>query len=441
MKYLTIWIGSFFIIFVFSGCKKEPSTNNDSQTVEVQKGIIERAVEAVGVITPTYTVEVKSKASGEILSMPFEEGQWVNRGDLLLQLDPVDEQRNLRRQQAQVKNVEANLNQTRISHKKSLMNLKLRRNEVESKEKRARSAFEVAKSNYERARQLHTQKLNSDQFLEEALNQFKAAEASLELILNEKETLILNQFDIESSLESIKLQEARLELEEVNLEIARLRLDETKIQSPIKGLILKRMVEPGQIISSGISNVSGGTTLMLLADVKKMFLDTQVDESDISRIKEGLSVELSIEAWPRKKFEGTVERIAPQGEEVSNVTIFRVRIALGKDANRFVKPGMNATAKIVYQKSDNVLKVPVKALTRQGDSFGVMLQTDSESPSQFVTVQVGLRDAKFVAVEGSLKEGQRVKLLTKDSKSNSNNSGSRNMQRGMRIMGRNQRGR
>lgn len=441
MKIISFYLIILTVIGLFTGCSSDKTSEDNIDVEVIQKGSIERTVEAVGVITPTYTVEVKSKASGEILSMPFEEGEWVEKGDLLLQLDPVDEQRNLRRQQAQLKNVIANLNQSRITHEKLKLSLELKHIEIESKEKRSRSEFNVAKSNYKRINELHSKQLNPDQSLEEALNRRNGAEASLELILNEKSTLKLNEFDIKSSLENIKVQEARFEQEEVNLEIARLRLDETKILSPIKGLILKRMVEPGQIISSGISNVSGGTTLMLLADVKKMYLDTQVDESDISSIKLGQPVELRIEAWPRRKFTGTVERIAPQGEEISNVTIFRVRIALGDKASRLVKPGMNATARIVYEQSKDILKVPLQALTRQDESFGVTLQTTSSSAktSKFVPVKVGIRDAKFAEISGPVKAGQLV--IIQKSNFNSGSSSKRDMQRGMRIMGRARRGR
>jgi len=420
----------------FTGCTKKEEKKRDANQFQVERGDIEKFVEAVGVIVPTYTVEVKSKASGEVVSMPFEEGQWVNKGDLLVQLDPVDELRNLRRQQAQLNNASANLEQTKIAHQKALKTMELKRREIDSKEKRSRSEFQTAKANYERALELHRKKLNPDQTLEEAQNRLKVAEVSLELVLNEKAMLALNEFDIASSMQSIRLQESRIEQEEVNLEIAQIRLEETKIQSPIRGLILKRLVEPGQIISSGISNVSGGTTLMMLADVEELFLDTQVDESDISRIKLDQEVELRIEAWPRKTFKGRVRRIAPQGEDVSNVTIFRVQIALDKRANRFVKPGMNATAKIVFQRETDILKVPLKALTRRGRDFGV-LKGESVQSSQFATITVGIRDSSHAQVSGPLQEGQILwEDTSRAAKSGGDRQAARNMRRGMRMMNR-----
>lgn len=408
--------------------KPEEETEVTTSRVQVARKELLRTVEAVGLVEPAFLLEIKSKASGTITSMPFQEGDRVRPGDLLVELLPVDEERNVRSQQTQVRSAEAQVARSRNQLRQARLQLEIQRAQVESRLEAATVAYEVAQHALTRQEALVAKELASQSEVEQARQAAESAESTLELARLEERTLELQELQVEASREDVKLQEAALERQRIALEVASLRLSETRIVSPMAGLVLTRSVEPGQIIASGISNVSGGTTLMTLADVDRLFLDTEVDESDVGGIRPGLEVRLVAEAYPRKHFRGTIQRVAPQGESVSNVTIFRVRIELDDEAVGKLLPGMNATATIVVEREPEGLVIPVKALERVKRQVGVRLGDGS-----FVPVELGLRVGGEVAVRGDLEEGQELVFVEEEGSGSS--SGRRRRRRGIPGLG------
>jgi HlyD family secretion protein len=412
MKKNTLRVTALLSLLLF-GCSSEQTQTNPTpaskQTAQISRRNIEKSIEAVGIVTPYQTVDVKSKASGKIMSMPFEAGDYVKFGDLLVMLDPVDEQRNVRSQEAQVAQAAATLKKTEIQLERIRRNFEIQSEEVASRLTQATSDYNTLKSELTRSKSLFEQKLIPKQELEAVENRFHSASSALDLAKTDKKALALSRMDIDSTEQDLILQKARLQQQEISLEISQIKLDETRILAPMSGIILTKDVEPGQIISSGISNVSGGTSLLTLADVSRLVLDTEVDESDVGHISEGLPVELTVEAYPGKEFKGKILQIAPQGEAVQNITIFRVKIELTGDSVKYLMPGMNGTAKIIYENHPNLLCVPAKALVRRGKKFGVLIPGGEEP--QFIEVSVGYRDPDFVEIKGDVKDNQTV-LLT-----------------------------
>lgn len=371
----------------------------DAPTTAIERRDMARFVEAVGVVQPAFVLEVKSKASGEIVSMPYQEGDRVEAGALLVELLPVDEERNLRKQRAAVLAAEAQLVKARNEVKIARLQLEVSREQAASRLERAKVDHEVATADLARRQNLFARDLVSQRELDDARRAAEQAEAELEVAQSQVRALKLTELQIEARRQDAALQQAALQREEVNLEVAELRLAETRIHAPMEGLVLSRPVERGQIIASGISNVNGGTTLMSLADVTALFLEAQVDESDIGGIQVGLEAELAAEAYPDETFAGVVERVAPQGVDDQNVTVFPVRVRLGSRAVQRLKPGMNATARIVVERRPGALVVPAKAIRRQGDAVGLRVRGDRGRP-RFVPVEVGIRDGASVEVRG-----------------------------------------
>lgn len=393
-----------------------------------------RYVEAVGVVEPAFVLEVKSKASGEITSMPFEEGDRVQEGDLLVELLPVDEERNLRKQRASLLAAEAQLAKARNAIRLAELDLITKREQTASRLERAEVAYEVTQDQLKRLTDLFTRELVSRRERDDARRAAEQAEADVEVARSEQRALDREALVIEDRRQDAQIQEAAVERERVNLEVAELRLAETRIHAPMPGLVLERPVERGQIIASGISNVNGGTTLMSLADVSALFLEAEVDESDIGGIRAGLQVELTAEAFPEGHFGGEVVRVAPRGVEESNVTIFRVRIRLGDKAVLRLKPGMNCTARIVVARADQALVVPTKAIQRREKKVGVLVDVPDGAAGEprFVPVELGIRDAEVVAVTGKLAEGDQVILRRGDSEGGRSGRG-RQMRAGYRA--------
>ena len=148
----------------------------------------------------------------------------------------------------------------------------------------------------------------------------------------------------------------------IALDQAMVRLSETVVRAPIDGIILQKFVEEGQIISSGISNVSGGSPIADIANMKQVYIEAGIDEIDVGKIHIGQSAKVVAEAYPQANFEGQIIRIAPEAKIEQNVTLFDVIIEV-ENIDGKLKSGMNATAEITIALENDVLLVPNMALS------------------------------------------------------------------------------
>ena len=140
-----------------------------------------------------------------------------------------------------------------------------------------------------------------------------------------KKQIDLKEKDLESS-------SAQLMRSQSALKLAQESYDDTVIRAPMSGTVLEKRVEEGQVIVSSFSSGGGrggaasseGQVLVTMADLEKVYVATEVDETDIGKVKVGQSVTITVEAYPDQPLQGQVLRIAPQGQVVQNVTTFKV---------------------------------------------------------------------------------------------------------------------
>jgi HlyD family secretion protein len=243
-------------------------------------------------------VEVKSKASGEVISLAVDTGDVVSPGQVLLQLLPRDAQNSVDQTQAELSAVTARLANARAS--------------------------------LDRSRRLYAEGLLPAAELE--ADQLAVTNAESELVRGQKAW-----------------------------DLAAERLAETTVRSPIRGTVIAKSVEVGQVVSSAVSQVSGGTLLLTLADLDEVQVRSLVDEVDIGRIRQGLPVAIRVEAHADRQFTGRVVKIEPQAVTQQNVTLFPV---LTRIDNRegLLKPGMNAEIEVLIDSREDVLKLPNEAL-------------------------------------------------------------------------------
>jgi HlyD family secretion protein len=273
---------------------------------EVTRGSFKTMVSASGVIVPIDRVEIKSKASGRIDDFPVEEGDFVKKGDLICRLDQTDIQAEVDQAQADIDIARAELKQ--------------------------------AQTILDRSQQLYDKKLISAEEWD-------------------KSTLTLAQA-------KGKLIRARTSLDQANV-----RLDETIVKAPIDGIILQKYVEAGQIIASGISNVSGGSPIADVADMSFVHVEAGIDEIDVGKVRIAQPANVVAEAYPNMATTGEIIRIAPEAKVEQNVTLFDVVIAVENTRGR-LKSGMNATVEISIVDKVDVLLVPSMALNTPGMSGG-----------------------------------------------------------------------
>jgi HlyD family secretion protein len=283
---------------------RQPGTVASLAEAEVERRDIEVVAEAAGRLEPVQVVEVKSNASGEVLQVQADTGDVVGQGTLLAEIDPRDVQ----------------------------------------------SAVDQAAADYESA-QVRLTTARAEQ---------RRAERLLEAGLTSRQ-------EVEQTADATATARAALVRAQTALRLAREKRQDVTIQAPIAGTILDRGVEPGQIIASATSNVSGGTTLFQMADLSRMQVRANVDEIDIGQVKVGQEAEVTVEAYPGRSFPGAVAKIEPQAIVEQNVTMFPVLIQID-NREGLLKPGMNAEVTLRVARRDDAVAVPNNAVVNPRDA-------------------------------------------------------------------------
>jgi HlyD family secretion protein len=289
-------------LVLLAGCKDEPSPV-PYQAIAVEKRDIVVSARASGTIQPDTVVEVKSKASGEILELRVETGQLVKRGELMVRVDPRNPRNLLAQAQADLEVAEARLTN--------------------------------ATSQKRRADELFKSQSITQQEHENALLDFANARA--------------------------EVVRARVAVDD-----ARNQMDDTNVLAPITGTIIEKLVERGQVISSPTRDVGGGTVLMKMADLALVQVRTLVDETDIGKIQVGQRATVTVDAYPNRPFEGSVLKVEPQAQTEQNVTMFPVLVRIDNRGG-LLKPGMNSEVEVHVGQREDVLAVPNTALRTQRD--------------------------------------------------------------------------
>jgi HlyD family secretion protein len=413
MKKSLIFAGiAFLLILVYffsldSGSDKDKPVIGFKST-EVLRGDLEVKISATGIVEPNFKVEVKSKASGEVLKFSFEEGDRIKKDTLLLQLDKSDEQRNVAKAMAEKSSSVARLRKAETA-------LLLQDTKYETDLQKAKSALESADvslkesvDKLKRQKDLFAQEFAAQETLDRAETAFKVNKENLIQAQAQLQAAKDSIYDITMKKNEIELAKADVERADIELEEVQERLDETEIFAPITGVIIEKMVEQGQIIASGISNVSGGTALATIADMSRLFIIADVDETDIGAVELGQSVTITADAFPDTKFQGKVKRIAPQGKVENSITIFKVKIeALGSGKN-ILKPMMSSNIEIVTASVKDTLYLSRGAVKKEGDGFYAVILEDG-LPKK-IPIEIGIENPIHTQILSGLEAGQKVIL-------------------------------
>jgi HlyD family secretion protein len=284
-------------VILIAACKKE-APQPVYETIPVERRDIIVSARASGTIQPDTTVEVKTRASGEVLQLKVETGQVVKRGTLLMQIDP-----------------------------------RLSRNAVAQSE----AGLEAARVQLNNA---EIQKRRSDSLL--------AAQA---ITAQEHDQDVLGYANAKANLVAAQ----------VSLENNRINLQDAEVLAPITGTIIEIDVSRGQVIASATSNVGGGTTLLKMADLNLVQVSTPIDETDIGKIQPGQRATVTVDAYANHPFPGNVLKIEPKDTVQQNVTMFPVRIRID-NRDGLLRPGMNADVEIHIGQAEQVLALPNAAL-------------------------------------------------------------------------------
>ena len=312
---------------------------DDMPLETVSRRDIAQTVEATGTVSPVEIVEIKSKASGQIIKMPVEIGSVVKSGDLLAQIDNVMVQNQYNQARAALLAAQSNVD---ISGKQS-----------------------------ERAEELFSREV---------------------ITADQHEAATLGYANAKSQLARARS----------DLEIARQALTDATVRAPSAGTIIEQDVTQGQVIASATMSASGGTTLLKMADLNRVQMQALVGETDIGNVKPGQEAMVTVDAFPNRTFRGQVIKIEPQATVQQSVTMFPVLVAIANE-NGLLLPGMNGEVVIAIAERTNVLAVSLDAVRsmRELPTVATALGLQPDSVRADVQRQMQARMAARAAIPPS----------------------------------------
>ena len=406
------------VVFLARGNRAAAPVEPKTETAKVTRGDIELYVEATGSIESNLDVAIKSKASGEIISLPYDVSDRVVRHvegknddkALLAALDPIDESRRVDRAQAARDAAKASLDQARQTVAIAKEKLRVTRLEADAGIAAAEAQAELDRLSLNRVKELFDRKACTQNELDIAAASARISVARLATAKAAREVLTGLELTVRQREAEEALAAARLAGADSELADARQRLAETKVYSPIDGVVTKRDVQIGQIISSGIINVAGGTTLMTVSDLSRIFVEAAVDESDIGRLIEtkklGQEVTITTDAYTSRAFKGKVVRISPRGETEASVVRFAVKIEVFGEDKDLLLPKMTANVRILAGRRKNVPLIPAAAVRYEKSQSFVLVRRGGQFKSQ--AVRLGLHDGERAEVLEGLSDGEEV---------------------------------
>jgi len=312
------------LLVAFAACAKKASTPSVQIAMVSQRDIIIDA-QANGVIEPITVIDVKSKASGVITKMPVETGTKLQPGDLIVQIDTRDVQNQYDQSKASLDAAQVKLSTSEANKKRSEELLKAR--VITPQE------FEQVTVDYETA---------------------KSNVVSAQAILDQR----------------------------------KLALEDATVKAPQEGTVITKTVSEGTVIASASGSVSGGTTLIQMADLGVVRIRALFNESDIGNIHAGEPANVTVDAYPDRRFTGVVEKIEPQAVVQQNVTMFPVLVNL-QNAEGLLKPGMNGSIAVLIDEHDGVIAIPNDAIKnpREAVTTGAMLGLSADSVTKELVAQ------------------------------------------------------
>ena len=400
---LVIIVVTIFVLLSINDNKERISVEVVSKAT-VKRGELKSVLMEQGAIKPQVgaQIEIGTRATGEIIKMNVKVGDKVTKGQLIAKLDSRDIEKQIKqaKDQIYILNKELQLEQETYPFQRNI-NLEQIRD--------ATSRMQTALGKYERELYLYRRGFSAKEELDTIRTDYDTAKAALN-----QAQLELKRYDREHFLtvERLKLE---IERQKSYLEELNVRLSYTEIYSPINGIVTQVTAEEGETLVSGLQ--VGNLITVLNPELLELWI--YVDETDISKVSVGQSVEYTVDTYPEKTFIGKIDRINISPDIFENIVYYRAIVNIDNKTAEFLKPEMTTQCKIIIASKKDVLVVPNEALKwKDGHYIVYKIINDETNLVEEVPIKMGERgDVTTEVIEG-LKEGDKVAVEVKLPKKN-----------------------
>jgi len=412
------------------------------QTGKVLRSDLVSQVTASGEIKPKNYINIGANATGIITALPVREGDRVHKGELLAKLEDVQPEANVKSSEATVASAEADSSAAEAALKASDENLKT----MEAALDKDKADLARIKADLDRAQALFKEQLLARQDYELKEATYKAQEAT---VRESEARLTQARAQREQQAANLTSMQRRIAQAKAGLALVADVLQKHSSFAPLDGVVTNLPVRVGESVVPGLQN-NAGTLIMTIADMSLITAEVKVDETDIVNIKLDQSVDITIDAIPNKTFKGHVTEIgntailrstgvAANQSAVSSQEAkdFKVVVAMDSPPEE-IRPGLSCTAKITTATRQNILTIPIQALTvRQkgdlepkpaGNNSGAAQAATKLDPAAekarkeeltgvfvvngekavFQKVETGITGATDIEVLNGLKEGDQI---------------------------------
>ncbi len=355
-RWLWITIGVVLLAGVLTAARGRDKSDKKSDSSpfrlgKVQADDLQVSVREVGVVDPVTKVDVKSAVSGRVIALRVREGAVVQAGDVLAEIEPD------------------------VNQAQSLSDVQAGLTQAELKLKDAEREFANQKSLFESG-----------------------------LIGQDAFRAVQNKRD--QAAENLKSARLRYQIvEDRGIPISgNAASQKARVTSPMSGVVIKKGVELGETVTSGVSSFNSGTVLFTVADLESLIIRVNLNEVDIAKVHVGQPVRITLDAYPQKVFAGKVRFVAPAAKLVEKIKVFEVEVALDELSDSF-RTGMSANVEILGEKREKAVSIPLEALQRrEGQTVAYRLKANLKLP-QIAAAKAGLTGrTKFIWLSDHWKE-------------------------------------
>ena len=303
---------------------------------KVQAEDLQVSVREVGVVDPVTKVDVKSAVSGRVLALRVREGAVVRQGDMLAEIEP-----------------DVNQAQSLSDTQGSLMQAELKLKDAQREYANQKALFEQGL-------------LGSDGY--------RQAQNNLQMAIEAQRSAKMRYQIVEDRGIPISGNAAS---------------QKARVTAPMSGVVIKKGVELGETVTSGVSSFNAGTVLFTVADLKSLIIRVNLNEVDIAKVHVGQPVRITLDAYPQKIFNGKVTFVSPSAELVEKIKVFKVEVTPSELSDSY-KTGMSANVEILGEKRAKAISIPLEALQkREGQTIAFRLK-DGLKPQQIAAAKEGL---------------------------------------------------
>lgn len=348
---LSFSVGSF----LFLKGKRTNPVNPESQTYVVKRGNITHYTEQTGVIKAQVgaIVKVGTRATGEIVELNYQVGDFVKKGALIARIDS--------------RELEA-------SRDEILAQIEEQKRDIEAKE----AIYEYSKKDYERELLLYSKELTTKDSLDRAKR------------------------DLDTAYAQLQISKAKLKSLEERLNSILIKLSYYKIYAPISGYVSEISTQKGETVVAGLSAVN----LITIIDTSRLEMWIYVDETDIGRTKPGMKVEYWVDAYKNMRFKGRIKTILPQPQVMNNIVYYLATVNIDPEYATYLRPEMTTHVRIIVEEKENVIVCPNESIKFEDGRYVVYVKKDGEFERR--QVKIGIRDEKNTEIISGLSEGEII---------------------------------